>query len=113
MEIRTEEDINAASARWLRERTAENQKTFWERVGMTQASGCRYERGYPIPKPVRRLLFATYVAGVDLDSSTPEGGEKVVRLAQMQASEKAGQMAEAMKAVQSHLDAAGKLLNNL
>lgn len=114
MEIRTEEDINAASAIWLRERAKEPQHTFWPRVGVKQATGCRYEGGFSkIPKPVRRLLFATYVAGVDLDASTPYGGEKVMRLAHMQASENADHIAETMKAARSHIEAAGTLLNNL
>lgn len=114
MEIRTEEDINGASALWLRERAGQNQTQFWERVGMTQGAGCRYERGLSqIPKPVRRLVFATYVAGVDLDTSTAEGGEKVMRLAKLQASENAAQVAATMKTVQTHLDAAGQLLKSL
>lgn len=113
MEIRTETDLNAQSARWLRDRAKEPQHTFWARVGVTQATGCRYEGGATIPKPVRMLLYAVYVAGVELDSSTPEGAEKVARLAQLQASEDAGKKAEAAQAALSHLKAAGKLLNNL
>ena len=113
MEILTESDITSDVALRLRENAKESQTTFWARVGVTQSTGCRYEGGATIPKPVRMLLYAVYVAGVELDSSTPEGAEKVMRLAQLQASEDAVKKAEAAQEALSHLKAAGKLLNNL
>lgn len=114
MEIRTEADLKAGAIRWLRDQAKEPQPVFWARVGITQSTGCRYERGMMSPpKPVRLLLYAVYVAGLDLDSSTIEGAEKVARLGQLQGSEQAKQKAETAQAALQHLQAAGKLLNNL
>ena len=40
----------------------ENQTTFWQRFGVTQSGGSRYESGRTIPKPVR-LLITLFAAG--------------------------------------------------
>jgi hypothetical protein len=34
----------------------ENQTVFWGRFGLTQTTGCRYEQGRRIPKPVKMLI---------------------------------------------------------
>lgn len=34
----------------------ENQTTFWQRFGVTQSGGSRYESGRAIPRPVRLLI---------------------------------------------------------
>lgn len=36
------------------------QGLFWERVGVTQSGGSRYETGRDIPRPVQILLTITY-----------------------------------------------------
>ena len=106
MGIKTESDLTGAAAKRLREQAGLSQKAFWEPVGITQSGGCRYENGHPIPKPTRILVFARYVAGLRLDAGTPEGAERLVRLASLQASEAApeaekigAKMAEAMGAI--------------
>ncbi|MGB7991228.1 MAG: hypothetical protein WCF44_17650 [Candidatus Methylophosphatis roskildensis] len=40
----------------------ENQTTFWQRFGVTQSGGSRYESGRAIPRPVR-LLITLFAAG--------------------------------------------------
>lgn len=37
-----------------------NQSQFWERTGVTQSAGSRYESGGGIPIPVRLLLEVAY-----------------------------------------------------
>lgn len=113
MKILTEADIGSDAALALREQVKESQATFWARVGVTQATGCRYERGAPIPKPVRMLLYAVYMAGITVDSSTPESASKVHLLGQLQSREDAQEKANAAKSAMQHLDAARKLLNSL
>jgi len=48
--------------RRLRKRLNLNQAEFWNRVGVTQSGGSRYEKGRPVPKPVRILLNLVYSA---------------------------------------------------
>lgn len=38
-----------------------NQSEFWNRVGVTQSGGSRYENGRSMPLPVRILLGAVYL----------------------------------------------------
>lgn len=40
----------------LRRRLGLNQQQFWRRFGVTQSGGCRYEKGRPMPLPVRTLV---------------------------------------------------------
>jgi len=116
MDIKTEADITGAVAKRLREQAGLTQNRFWEPLGITQSGGCRYEAGQPIPKPIRILVFANYVAALRIDPSTPEGAAALMRLARLQASEVAGEaekigakMAEAMAAVRQ----VNKLMANL
>lgn len=113
MEILTESDITSDVALRLRENAKESQITFWARVGVTQSTGCRYESGAPIPKPVRMLMYAVYVAGMMIDSTTAESASKVKLLGSLQTSEDAQAKSYAAKAAMLHLDEACKLLNNL
>ena len=56
--------ITGATALALRKRLHLNQSEFWARLGVTQSGGCRYERGRPIPRPVQRLYYLTYICGI-------------------------------------------------
>jgi transcriptional regulator with XRE-family HTH domain len=106
MNVQTEADIDGSVAKQLREQAGLTQAAFWNSVGLTQAGGCRYERGNKIPRPIRILLFTIYVAGIRLDPRTQQGAEDIRRLARLQASEAAAhaekigeKMAQAMSAV--------------
>lgn len=46
----------------LRRKTKLNQSEFWQRIGITQSGGSRYEHGRAIPKPVALLLKLAYSA---------------------------------------------------
>jgi len=37
-----------------------SQAEFWERVGVTQSGGSRYEQGRLVKKPIRMLLALAY-----------------------------------------------------
>ena len=81
----TEPDITGAVARELREKTGLSQRAFWEPLGVHQSSGCQYESSASaIPKPVRILLVARYVAGLDIDASTHQGVASLTNLAPIQ-----------------------------
>jgi DNA-binding transcriptional regulator YiaG len=47
--------------RKLREKLGLTQSEFWSRIDVTQSGGSRYERGRPMPRPVRRLLGLIYL----------------------------------------------------
>lgn len=47
-------------ARAKRKKLGMNQSDFWERVGVTQSGGSRYESGREIPKTVATLLVIAY-----------------------------------------------------
>jgi len=52
----------------LREQSGLNQTEFWERVGISQSGGSRYETAERnMPKPVVELLRLVYIEGVDLE----------------------------------------------
>lgn len=52
----------------LREKSGLNQTDFWDRIGITQSGGSRYETGErKVPKPVQHLLRLIYVEKLDLD----------------------------------------------
>lgn len=106
MEIRTEQEIDAPTVKRLRTQAGLTQSAFWTPIGVTQAAGCRYEKGNTMPKPIRILVYANYVAGLRLDASTKEGAERLMRLGLLQASDSAQEaaaigahMATAMAAV--------------
>lgn len=44
----------------VRARLKLNQTEFWQRVGVTQSAGSRYESGRPLPKPLVTLLTIAY-----------------------------------------------------
>jgi transcriptional regulator with XRE-family HTH domain len=113
MDIKTESDVTGAVARRLREQADLSQKAFWGPIGITQSAGCRYENGQRLPRPIRILVFANYVAGLRIDASTPDGASRLSRLGLLQASEAAteavkvgAKLAEAQAAIRQ----ANKLL---
>jgi DNA-binding transcriptional regulator YiaG len=53
--------LKKVDTRKLREGLGLNQSEFWERIEVTQSGGSRYERGRPMPRPVRRLLGLMYL----------------------------------------------------
>lgn len=45
----------------LREKAGMTQEQFWQRIGLTQSCGSRYEKGKrPLPEPISLLLAITY-----------------------------------------------------
>lgn len=59
-------DKLALHPRKLRETSRLNQHDFWQKVGVTQSTGCRYEAGKPMPVSVKMLLQLVYVEQVPL-----------------------------------------------
>ncbi len=55
-----------ANPRDIRKKLGLNQEEFWNRIGVTQSGGSRYESGRNMPKPVRELLRLVHVEQVDL-----------------------------------------------
>lgn len=85
-EIKSEHDIDGFVALALRKRAGLPQHKFWPTVGVKQSGGCLCEQGKsPVSEPVKKLIFAIYVAGLVMDSSTPEGAEQMLQLAKLQA----------------------------
>lgn len=84
--IKSEKDMTGALAKTLRKSLGLSQPAFWLPVGVSQPSASRYERERDTiaAEPVRILLFARYVAGVDIDASTPEGIDRLKRLGRLQ-----------------------------
>lgn len=80
----TEKQVTAEAARSLRESLGLSQKAFWEPLGVLQSVGCTYESGTKIPKSVRILLVARYVAGLNLDTSSVGGVEAIEALSTLQ-----------------------------
>lgn len=52
--------------REIRRQLGLNQQDFWNKVGVTQSGGSRYESGRNMPKPVRELLRLVHVEQIDL-----------------------------------------------
>lgn len=86
--VKTEKDITGPVALFLRKRAKMSQQVFWKSVGVSQSTGCSYEKGERASRilpPVRTLLFARYVAGLPIDASTKEGVKVLRDLAKMAA----------------------------
>ena len=58
--------------RQVRRNLGLNQEDFWNRIGVTQSGGSRYETGRDMPKPVQQLLRLVHVEQLDLDSIRKE-----------------------------------------
>ncbi|MGX0133059.1 hypothetical protein [Cupriavidus metallidurans] len=80
----TEADITPQIARELRKASGLTQRNFWQDVGSNQASGHWFEndKRKSIPRPIRILIFLRYIAGIDVNVSTPDQAAKVVRVGQ-------------------------------
>ncbi len=50
----------AAAVSKLRRSIGLNQSAFWNRLGVTQSGGSRYESGRKIPEPVLKLIELAY-----------------------------------------------------
>lgn len=116
MDIKTEQDIDGAAARYLRERTGLTQKAFWNQIGITQSGGCRYENGANIPKAERILVFLIHVAGLKIDATSEEGAAAMVRLGKLMASERADekeQIGEKIQTALHHVKSASRVLGKI
>lgn len=83
----TEKEMTGLAARQLREARGMTQSAFWGPVGVLQSVGARYEQGSAkIPRSVRILLVANYVAGLTVDATTEEAVAGLAKLAAIQAS---------------------------
>ena len=58
--------------REIRQKLGLNQEEFWQKIGVTQSGGSRYEAGRDMPKPVNELLRLVHLEGVDLSSVRKE-----------------------------------------
>ena len=54
--------ITGAVALKLRSKLGIPQHEFWNRLGVTQSGGSRYESGRNMPRPVKKLFYLTYIA---------------------------------------------------
>ena len=54
--------FNPKDPQSYRKALGESQGAFWQRFGVTQSGGSRYESGRTIPQPVR-MLMALYASG--------------------------------------------------
>jgi transcriptional regulator with XRE-family HTH domain len=54
----------------IRKQLGVNQQQFWNKVGVTQSAGSRYEGGRVMPKPVRELVRLVHVEGIDLTDAS-------------------------------------------
>lgn len=55
--------IDSATAVRERNKLGLNQSQFWNKLGVTQSGGSRYEGGRKIPAPVKKLLYVVYLSG--------------------------------------------------
>jgi transcriptional regulator with XRE-family HTH domain len=52
--------------REIRQKLGLNQDDFWQKIGVTQSGGSRYEAGREMPKPVAELLRLVHIEGMDI-----------------------------------------------
>ena len=58
--------------REIRQKLGLNQEEFWQKIGVTQSGGSRYEAGREMPRPVNELLRLVHLEGVDLSTVRKE-----------------------------------------
>lgn len=56
--------------REIRRQTGLNQHEFWNRIGVTQSGGSRYESGRNMPRPVQELLRIVHLEQIPLEELT-------------------------------------------
>lgn len=61
--------LTGAGVKALRRKLKLNQAQFWGPLGVTQSGGSRYETERTIPRPVRKLLYVFYQAGLAADDA--------------------------------------------
>ncbi len=66
--------------REIRQKLGLNQDEFWQKIGVTQSGGSRYEAGRDMPKPVAELLRLVHVEGVDISAVRREDIEIIAFL---------------------------------
>ncbi|MGL4231464.1 MAG: helix-turn-helix domain-containing protein [Casimicrobium sp.] len=66
--------------REIRQKLGLNQDEFWQKIGVTQSGGSRYESGREMPKPVAELLRLVHVEGVDITNVRKEDLEIILFL---------------------------------
>lgn len=69
--------------REIRRQLGLNQQEFWNRIGVTQSGGSRYESGRDIPKPVRELLRLVHIEQIALSKVNRQDFEIVEYLKQV------------------------------
>lgn len=52
----------------LRTKLRLNQTEFWNRLGVTQSGGSRYESGRPVPRATAILAHMVYIKGMEIDA---------------------------------------------
>lgn len=84
-----EKEINGESAKKIRELAGLSQRQFWDPIGVHQSVASKYEAGLSrIPKSVRILVVANYIANVKIDTTTTEGVAALERLGNIQAKDR-------------------------
>lgn len=82
----TEKDISGPVAKAMREAAGMTQNAFWKPIGVHQSVSSKYEAGITkIPRSVRILIVANYVAGMKIDTTTGDGVAALERLGTLQA----------------------------
>ena len=52
--------VTSEAALAMRQKDGTNQSVFWQRVGIGQSAGSRYESGRNIPRPVQMVVRIAY-----------------------------------------------------
>lgn len=98
--------VTNESARKLRHELGLTQKEFWGPVGVAQSVGARYEDDVKIPRPVRILVVARYVAGLMISAETSEDIEELRLMSDVQ--RKLGTARSLARKVSKDLDGAAR-----
>lgn len=104
MDIKTDADLTKEVVRSIRKDLGLSLERFWRPIGITRATGFRYETDLNMPTPIRRLIFVNYVAGISTDTSDPDCSANIVHVGHLQHAERAAlvilKMKEAGSAIQ-------------
>lgn len=81
----TEKEITGPVAKQIREALDMGQAAFWNPLGVPQSSASKYEaKQSKIPKAVRILLVANYIAKLKIAAGTPEELDALRKLGAIQ-----------------------------